>query len=176
MGANGNHPGRALVPAAPMTTAEAARVTGGEVAGRMEVLPDGELVFRVRPAQYRDVTGRPIHPAQQPAPEPPHRHYRGCSCRYGTVVAYTGPLTPRERAKDTATWARWMDPPWWAAVRWIPDQRRLRAQLKQEQVQIASAQRSALPPSAVAGPRPRELKAAPARGSRLTRLLRWWTR
>lgn len=99
-----------------------------DVSGRVEVLPGGEVLFRVRPANIRDVTAHPIHP-----PAPVHRHYRGCSCRYGTVVAYTAALTPRQQAEDAAVWAWWMDPPWWSAVRWLPDQRRLRAVLRREQ-------------------------------------------
>ncbi len=156
MDTHGNRPGAALVPAAPERPTEVVRVAGGAVSGRVDVAPDGELVVRVRPSQVRDVTTRPLHPAAEPV----HRHHRGCSCRYGTVLAYVGPFTPDDRVREAAAWARWMDPPWWAAVRWIPEQRRLRAELR-----AAPSRR------AVTGPRPRELEPAP--GAAGTRWRRW---
>ncbi len=91
--------------------------TAGEVTGRVEMV-DGELTVRLRPARVRDVTPRPVH-----------RHYPGCACRLSRL-AYVGPMTPAMRVQHRADLTWWLDPPWWAPVRWIPEQRRLRAELR----------------------------------------------
>lgn len=115
------------LPAGPDTTA-------GEVTGRLEML-NGELVARLRPARVRDVTATPVEQ------EPVHRHYRRCECRLFGTLRYVGPVTPELRAETERLDAYWMDPPWWSPLRWIPSQRRLRAELKRERAQVAAAQR-----------------------------------
>lgn len=114
------------LPAVPGTTT-------GEVTGRVEML-NGELVVRLRPARVRDVTATPVHQ------EPVHRHYRGCECRLFGTLRYVGPVTPELQAETDRLDTYWMDPPWWSPLRWIPDQRRLRAELKREQALRAATQ------------------------------------
>lgn len=116
------------LPAVPDTTA-------GEVTGDLVLLPSGELVVRLRPARVRDVTATPVHQ------EPVHRHYRGCGCRLFGTLRYVGPVTPELQAETDRLDAYWMDPPLWSPLRWIPSQRRLRAELKRERAQVEVAKR-----------------------------------
>jgi hypothetical protein len=99
-------PGSALVPVTDL--APVAR--SAEVVGTVRVL-DGELVVRIRPAQYRDVTGRPVgtnrdvEVAEHPL------------ARLG--LRSVGPLTPEEAARFRADVAWWDARPCWR--RWATD-------------------------------------------------------
>jgi CubicO group peptidase (beta-lactamase class C family) len=93
-------PESALVPVTDMPPAE--RST--EVAGTVGMV-DGELVVRIKPTQYRDVTSRRVSPDSgiEVAPHP--------LARLG--LRYVGPLTPEEAARFRAEVARWQTRPWW---------------------------------------------------------------
>lgn len=104
-----------------------AGTAAGEVTGRLALHGDGEVVVRLRPSGTRDVTTQPIHPE----PPPQQHYYRGDD----NVVApptYQAPMTEEIRAEIEALDAYWMSPPWWSPLRWIPDQRRLRGELRAE--------------------------------------------
>jgi hypothetical protein len=65
---------------------------------------DGELVVRIRPTQYRDVTGRRLGP--DPDVEvAPHPLARSC-------LRYVGSLPTKEAAAFRAEVARWDARPW----------------------------------------------------------------
>jgi hypothetical protein len=75
------------------------------------VMADGELVVRIKPTQYRDVTGRRLGPGPdvEVAPHP--------LARLG--LRYVGPLTPAQADALRAQVARWDARPWWR--RWGTD-------------------------------------------------------
>jgi hypothetical protein len=81
-----------------------------EVVGTV-VMVDGELVVRIKPTQYRDVTGRRLGPDLDIAAEPHPLARLG--------LRYVGPLTPEQAAWFWAEVARWDARPWWR--RWGTD-------------------------------------------------------
>jgi hypothetical protein len=83
-----------------------------EVVGTVRML-DGELVVRIRPTQYRDVTGRPVGPSPSPGVEIPEHPLARLGLRY------VGPLTPEEAARFQADVTWWDARPWWR--RWGTD-------------------------------------------------------
>jgi hypothetical protein len=81
-----------------------------EVVGTV-VMADGELVVRIRPTQYRDVTGHRLGPDPdvEVAPHP--------LARLG--LRYVGPLTPQQATALRAEVAAWDARSWWR--RWGTD-------------------------------------------------------
>jgi hypothetical protein len=108
-------PGSALVPVTDIPP-----VTGSaEVVGTVGMV-NGELVMRIKPTHYRDVTGRgragpPPHPPPPPPPPPPAEPHP--LARLG--LRYVGPPTPEEAARFGAQVARWEVRSWWR--RWGSD-------------------------------------------------------
>jgi DNA-binding transcriptional LysR family regulator len=101
-------PGSALVPVTNIPP-----VTGSaEVVGTVGMV-DGELVVRIKPTQYRDVTGRRLGP--DPDVEVDVKQHP--LARLG--LRYVGPLTPEQAARFRAEVARWDAPLWWR--RWATD-------------------------------------------------------
>jgi hypothetical protein len=99
-------PGSAVVPVTDLPPVTRATEVVGTVA-----MADGELVVRIKPTQYRDVTGRRLGPDPdvEVAPHP--------LARLG--LRYVGPLTPQEATTFRAEMARWDARPWWR--RWSTD-------------------------------------------------------
>jgi hypothetical protein len=100
------NPGSALVPVTDIPPVPGS----AEVVGTVRML-EGELVVRIKPTQYRDVTGRRLGPDPHVEVEP-HPLARTC-------LRYVGPLTPERAARLRAEAARWDARPWWR--RWITD-------------------------------------------------------
>ena len=94
-----------------MPVADLPPVTGSaEVVGTV-VMTDGELVVRIKPTQYRDVTGRRLSPDPDLAVAP-HPLARSC-------LRYVGPLTPEQTARFLAEVTAWDARSWWR--RWGTD-------------------------------------------------------
>lgn len=98
--------GSALVPVTDIPP-----VTGSAgVVGTVGMV-DGELLVRIKPTQYRDVTGRRLGPDPDVAVAPHPLARLG--------LRYVGPLTPEQAARFRAEVARWDARPWWR--RWGTD-------------------------------------------------------
>lgn len=85
----------------PVSIRVAGSDTRTEVVGTVGMV-EGELVVRIRPTQYQEVTGRRVVPTPDTglAPHP----------FAGTCLRYMGPLTDADLAR--------LSRPWWSPRRW----------------------------------------------------------